>query len=393
MKILFLNHNYIGYGTYWRCVNLGRYLARRGHQVTLVTVSNKDFDLKISKKRIEKGMELIILPRIKFAQYHTGHTLRALLNAALVLTRPYDLLHVFVFPVHPMALPAVVGKVIRRKPLIIDGDDLWRGGWANYHPWPVKKQLELCEDKLGFLADRITVVSEKMRNRFLKAGIKKEKIVKIPNGASVEEIEPMKQALARKKLKLDSQAPLVLVMGHTYTEGLFVFLRAFAKVAKKEPRVRLLFLGKMALSKTDEKKLKRVSQAIGKEKIIFTGERPFKEVPLYLAAADVLALPMDDDPIEEARFPMRLGDYLSSGRPIVANAVGEVKKVLVDYECGLVSPPRDSNKFAQSIIKVLENKKLAIKLGRQARKTAEDILAWRHIAADLERVYQEVLKR
>ena len=77
-----------------------------------------------------------------------------------------------------MAIPAVVAKLIKRKPLIIDGDDLWQGGWANYHPWPVKKQLEFCESKLGFLADKITVVSEKMKQRFLEAGIKKQKIVK-----------------------------------------------------------------------------------------------------------------------------------------------------------------------------------------------------------------------
>lgn len=358
----------------------------------MITVSQKDFDLKIRKKKIEKGMELTILPRIKFSQYHTGHTLRAFLNTLFVLIKPYDLAHVFVFPVHPMTIPAAVVKIIRRKPLVIDGDDIWRGGWANYHPWPVKKQLEFCEDKLGFLADKITVVSEKMKSRFLEAGIKKEKIVKIPNGANVEEIKPMEKKLAREKLRLDGQSPLVLVMGHTYTEGLFVFLKAFAKVVKLNSKVKLLFLGKMALSKEGEKKLEKVSQEIGTENIIFIGEKPFREVPFYLGAADVLALPMEDNPIEEARSPMRLGDYLASGRPIVANAVGEVKNVLSDFNCGLVSSPKDSDEFAQNIIRVLEDKNLAKKLGEKARKTAEDVFAWSHIAADLEKVYFQVLR-
>jgi glycosyltransferase involved in cell wall biosynthesis len=338
-------------------------------------------------------MQLIVLPRVKLSQYHTGHTLRAFLNTLLGLTLSYDLVHAFVFPVHPIAIPAAIVKIIRRKPLVIDGDDLWRGGWANYHPWPVKKQLEFCEDKLGFLADKITVVSEKMKNRFLEAGIKKEKIVKIPNGASVEEIKPMEQKLARKRLGLDDKSPLVLVMGHTFTEGLFIFLKAFAKVVKLNPGVKILFLGKMALSKEGEERLKRVSQEIGEKNIIFVGEKPFKEVPFYLGAADILALPMDDNPIEEARSPMRLGDYLASGRPIVANAVGEVKNVLVKFNCGLVSSPRNSDEFAQNIIKILEDKKLAKRLGRKARMVAENVFAWSHIAADLEKIYLKVLRK
>lgn len=391
MKILFLNHNYLGYGTYWRCFNLGRHLARRGHQVLMVTASQKDLDLKISRTTIEKGMELIILPRIRLSQYHTAHTLRAILNSLLVLFLDYDLLHVFVFPVHPMAIPAVLAKIIRGKPLVLDGDDLWRGGWADYHPWPIKRQLEFCEDRLGFLADKITVVSEKMKNRFLEVGIGEEKIVKIPNGASVEEIKPIEQKLARKKSGLDGKSPVVLVMGHTFTEGLFIFLQVFAKVVRLDPGVKLLFLGKMALSKEGERRLKRASGEIGRENIIFVGEKPFAEVPFYLGAADVLALPMDDNPIEEARYPMRLGDYLASGKPIVANAVGEVKNVLLEFNCGLVSSPQDSREFARNIIKVLKDKKLAKMLGRRARKAAEDVFAWPHIAADLEKVYLKVL--
>ncbi len=37
MDILFLNHNIIGRGTYWRCYHLARALVALGHRVTLVT--------------------------------------------------------------------------------------------------------------------------------------------------------------------------------------------------------------------------------------------------------------------------------------------------------------------------------------------------------------------
>lgn len=393
MKVLFFNHNYEGYGTYWRCLNLGRYLARRGHKVTMVTVSKKEVDLKIRRQKIEKGMDMIILPRIKLAQYHTGHTVRAVINAYLALTRKYDLLHVFVFPVHPMALPALVGKWLKRKPLLVDGDDLWRGGWASYHPLPIRKQLEWTEDWLCRFADKVTVVSEKMRQRFLEAGVEVDKIIKVANGANVAEIMPQDKKVARKKLGLDQNGEYVLVMGHTFTEGLFIFLTAFAKVAEKRKKTKLLFLGKMALSDKDKRRLKKATGKIGLERIVFLGEKPFADVAGYLGAADVLALPMDDDPIEEARSPMRLGDYLASGRPIISNAVGEVKVVLEKGRCGLISPPRDSQVLADNLGKALANKRLADNLGKKARLWAEHELAWPKIAAQLEELYMEILNR
>lgn len=393
MKILFLNHNYIGYGTYWRCLNLGKYLARRGHQVTLLTTSSKDFDLTIQKKTLEKGMELIILPRIKISQYHTGHTLRAFLNIFFILTKSYDLVHAFVFPVHPIALPALVTKIIKKKPLVIDSDDLWKNGWANYHFWLIKKQLEFCEDKLPFLADKITVVSPLLQQRFWQLGIPKQKIIKLVNGADIINIKPLSREKSRKEMKLPLKTPLLLVMGHTFTESLFIFLKAFEKVVQTNPKVKIIFLGKMSLSSLDNNRLASLCKSIGKEHFIFTKEIPFKKVPLYLASADVLILPMDNNNIETARFPMRLGDYLASGRPIISNAVGEVKNILLKYKCGLISPPQDYSQLAKNIILILQNKKLGKNLGQQARKTAENVLAWPLLAKKLEKIYFEVLKK
>lgn len=393
MKILFLNHNTIGYGTYWRCINLGKYLARLGHKVTVVTVSSLDFDLSIKTQELEKGLKIIILPRIKISQYHTGHTIRAFLNTIISLFSDYDVLHSYVFPSHPIAIPTFLTKLIRKKPLVLDGDDLWRGGWANYHSFLVKAQLEFCEDKLSFMADAITVVSDKMKKRFLDLGIKKEKIFYIPNGASIKEIVPMDKGKARKKIGLEEKRPYVLVMGHTYTEGLYVFLESFNLIVKKKPSLKLLFLGKMILSGSDKKRFDEEIKKIGKNNCLIAGEKSFNLVPYYLAACDILALPMDDNAIEEARFPMRFGDYLCAGRPIVSNAVGEVKYYLEKYHCGLSSPPKDAQKMAQNMEDILGNKMLSDKLSINARDTAVNVLSWSIIVKNLEKVYLSLLTK
>ena len=126
-------------------------------------------------------------------------------------------------------------------------------------------------------------------------------------------------------------------------------------------------------------------------KITLTGFVSDEMKYLYLSAADILALPMEDNPVEEARFPIRLGDYLCAGRPIVSNAVGEVKYYLEEYNAGLTSPPDSPRKFADNILKVLRNKKLADELSKNARKLAEGELSRESVIKKVDSLIQSLL--
>ena len=62
MNILFLNHNPERYGTYFRCYHLGRHLADRGHNVTLVCAS-REATLRTTERK-EGGLRIRFLPRV-----------------------------------------------------------------------------------------------------------------------------------------------------------------------------------------------------------------------------------------------------------------------------------------------------------------------------------------
>jgi len=177
-----------------------------------------------------------------------------------------------------------------------------------------------------------------------------------------------------------------LAMGHTYLDSLRLLFEAFGLVLKTASDALLVVVGKVDIPD----KFQSVYQQIS-HRVLLTGPKPFKEVPLYLSAADVLVLPMDNVPIEKARFPMRFGDYIAAGRPIISNAVGEVKYYLERYECGLTAEPTDVLKMAEHIIYLLNNRNYGELLGKKARMLAEGDLAWKKIANDLSRVYQEVI--
>ena len=63
----------------------------------------------------------------------------------------------------------------------------------------------------------------------------------------------------------------------------------------------------------------------------FTGFVPPSDIPLYLAAADMLVMPTTPDLAYAAyTSPLKLFEYMASGRPIVASGLASVREVLDD---------------------------------------------------------------
>ena len=64
MKILFLNHNVKGMGTYIRCFNFAKHLVRFGHSVVLVILTSTPHRILTPKKEFIDGVEVIFMPDI-----------------------------------------------------------------------------------------------------------------------------------------------------------------------------------------------------------------------------------------------------------------------------------------------------------------------------------------
>lgn len=390
MKILYLNHNPERYGTYFRCYHLARHLAARGHEVTLLCASREP-TLSIRDRR-EGNLTIRLLPRVNLATYHTGHTLRMFLNARECLTRDMDILHAFAFPLHPVSFATLLTSVARPKvKIVLDHDDMWKGGFTLHHPAPVRALYDFTEDRLPAVADAATAASAILMQKFRDAGLPDDKIHYIPNCPTVSPDMPDK-AQARAALGMGPDDKVVLSMGHTYTESLFALLDAYAEARETLPGLKLLFLGKLHIS-DDFKARMRVYQDRFAPDIVTVGEKPPTEVPAYLAASDALLLPMDDDPIEKARFPIRFGDYLASGVPVVSNAVGEIKRIMETHDTGYTAPVGDATAFGQAIVAALTDAAGRERKRANAARLIAEELNWPAVAARLEGVYEQALGR
>jgi len=102
--------------------------------------------------------------------------------------------------------------------------------------------------------------------------------------------------------------------------------------------------------------------------IMLVAHEAASRIPLYLRAADVLVLPNQPLTEESSRFtsPIKLFEYMASGRPIIASDLPSIREILGD-ENGLLAAPKEHGALASGISSLLAHKKEAVQYTSRAR--------------------------
>jgi glycosyltransferase involved in cell wall biosynthesis len=168
----------------------------------------------------------------------------------------------------------------------------------------------------------------------------------------------------RAALGISPTTPVVLYTGtfEAY-QGLDLLYRSMAVVRRTRPDARLVMVG----GEPAQVEAARTSTAaLGlADAVVFTGQRPAEEVPAYLDAATLLVSPRSTG----TNTPLKIYQYLRSGRPIVATRLRTHTQVLDDETSILAEPTPDA--FGAAILRALENPAGAAEIGRRAQALAE----------------------
>jgi glycosyltransferase involved in cell wall biosynthesis len=95
------------------------------------------------------------------------------------------------------------------------------------------------------------------------------------------------------------------------------------------------------------------------------GRQPHREMPAYMALADVLLSPRSAG----TNTPLKLFSYLEAGRPILATNIYSNTQILTADAALLVNYSAES--LADGVVRLLSDDGLRIRLGNNARKLAE----------------------
>ncbi len=202
------------------------------------------------------------------------------------------------------------------------------------------------------------VISEALKRELIKLGIEENRIFVFRSGVGVEDFQiETTQEEARRMLELPNGKKLVVYTGQLYNwKGGDVLAHA----ASLLPESNFVFVGGI------EPELSEFNSNFGNIPNIII--RPFTNrtiIPFYLRAADVLVIPNSAKATISVLYtsPLKLFEYLASGKPIVASRLPSIMEVVSEKEC-LFAEPDDPESIARSIKAILSDKNLAETISR-----------------------------
>ena len=122
------------------------------------------------------------------------------------------------------------------------------------------------------------------------------------------------------------------------------------------------------------------------ENVSYMPWAPFTEIPTYIEASDIIVLPFTYNPTT-ARS---LFECLAMGKPVITTNMGEVSEILRDGEHALIVEP-EKGEVAAAIVKLIRDRKLQDKLGKNAQKLMRTEYSVQKIARRTVQVYDHVL--
>ncbi len=253
-------------------------------------------------------------------------------------------------------------RLLGRRPLLLDIDDWEVGFFLRGGTWgTVGRALNLGSPKglpwtwlmerAARAADGITVASRFLQDRF--GG------VLIPHVRDTDAWRPGLDDPAALRARLAPRgACLVMFLGTAREyKGVDDLIAAMEGLRRRDLA--------LALVGTDP-------ASLGGRRLLarYPGLRlvppiPFAEVPRYVEAADVIAIPQRDSPDTRGQVPAKLFDAMAMARPIVSTRVSMIPEILEG--CGLVVPPSDPAALGAAIARLADDRALAVELGARAR--------------------------
>lgn len=218
--------------------------------------------------------------------------------------------------------------------LIYDADGLMAderldfGGWSTWAPpyWTFRA-LEHCALRR---ADAVLVRSrsarETLASRAKDADIR-QRITIVHNGSNPDVYTPGTQedrAATRRELSIGANAPLVVYSGSLGGKyRLDTMLRIFARISRRREHAHMLILTRMR--HTADHTLKQFGEL--RNKIRIESADP-SAVPRFLATADLGLAIIEPSRSMQAVSPIKIGEYLQCGLPVLATDVGDLSEQL-----------------------------------------------------------------
>lgn len=174
-------------------------------------------------------------------------------------------------------------------------------------------------------SDRITTVSPSLVDKLKRLGFSADLIT---NGVNTDLFVPQEGLQARQELGIGTDEFVIGFSGsveHWY--AIDEMIRALPELIRYRNNTCLLVVGgSLFTDYTNE--LHRLAADLGvSDHVIFTGTKPYAELPRYIACMDVCTIPLSPPQWVDIALPNKFFEYSACGKPIVMRPIPDVSRI------------------------------------------------------------------
>jgi glycosyltransferase involved in cell wall biosynthesis len=273
-----------------------------------------------------------------------------------------------VYERYNLFLPSgVLAAKLFRVPLILEVNAPLYDERSRYGGIALTRLARWTERFVWRNADAVLPVTRVLAARILCEGVRRDRVEVVPNGVDAARFTAQIRPTTAPAFPAGS-----LVVGFVgFCREWHRLDKVVTLVAEDAPKtLALLIVGDGPAIPELKSQVATLGCA---DRVHFAGLVGRDEMPAWLAAIDIAIQPA----VVPYASPLKLIEYMASGKAIVAPAQDNIREVLVDGQNALLFAEDDAGQFLAALVRLAGDRELRARLGAGARNTVcEMALSW-----------------
>lgn len=355
---------------------ISRELGRFGDEITLLTRVATDEQFK----RLQNTEEISCLTNVKVQAFRMDYSLANLLNLPLLLYKiheatksfsrqDYDVVHYNSPPVDAAVLLPIQAKRRHEKQTLAIHGGLF------YESRNMLGRNIIKAERDWF--DRTVVLNGFSRRIALRAGIREDRLVTIPNGVDLEALD------RAEPMELEGEPRVIFTGRLAKVKGVHLLIEAFKRVLEEYRRARLYIVGDGPL----RGKLEELVRILNiNEGVSFEGFIPkTTDVYRYYKSSDLLVLPSLME-----NFSITLLEAMGSHLPVIASDAEGNREIIGDGDNGTLFSCGEPKELAEKMLMILSDQPLRERMADRAYDEIKGRFTWDKVAEAYRKMFDSV---
>ena len=222
------------------------------------------------------------------------------------------------------------------------------------------------------VAERVTITLDSLRKEYV---IPLNKAEILPNGVDTSLFVPVKNEGRTKHASI--------VLGYVGVLREWVDLRPVFDALRYLKDAWLVVVGKEGALDYN----RRLADAFGvSNRVSFLGGVPYSEVPKHIARMDICLIPFARCQVSKHALPLKLFEYLSCGKPVIAAPRQGIKRIAGDK----ILYADSGEDYASCVQTLMDDPGWSKRLGKQGRHFVRERYDWSIITSRLKSIVAEI---